>query len=312
MSQLRVLVAGATGQQGGAVVDHLLSGKYGEFAVHALTRSPESDRAQALADRGATVVEGNLLSKDDLILAVEAVDAVFCVTTGENGEADAEIEQGTNMADVAADAGIEHFVFSSAPGDTGVPHWDAKHAVEQHIHDLELPATFIRPAAFMQNFERQRETILNGILAFPLAEGVSLQMVDAGDIGALAVTVLADPEKYVGETVELAGDEHTLESAAEVFTHVTGTDVDAQHVPIEVARKELIKELGEEAGESLARMFEFRNNNEFGVDIEALERDYDIDLTRLETYLREHGWASRRNQTTGGQDSDYDSLDFGS
>ena len=38
-----VLVIGATGQQGGAVANHLLSGEYGEFDVHALSRSPESD-----------------------------------------------------------------------------------------------------------------------------------------------------------------------------------------------------------------------------------------------------------------------------
>ncbi|AUV84253.1 hypothetical protein C2R22_22125 (plasmid) [Salinigranum rubrum] len=63
MSQFSVLVVGATGRQGGAVADHLLSSGYRDFDVHALTRSPESDRAQALGDQGATLVEGNLLEK---------------------------------------------------------------------------------------------------------------------------------------------------------------------------------------------------------------------------------------------------------
>ena len=43
MSQRSVLVTGATGKQGGAVADHLLSGAYGEFDVYALTRSPEDE-----------------------------------------------------------------------------------------------------------------------------------------------------------------------------------------------------------------------------------------------------------------------------
>lgn len=292
MSQFSVLVVGATGRQGGAVADHLLSGEYGEFDVHALTRSPESDRAQVLADRGATLVEGNLLNKASLTPAVETVDAVYCVTIeAESGTTpteagiEAEIEQGTNMAEVAAEIGIEQFVFSSVAGaerDTGIPNFESKYDIEQRIHDLGLPATILRPVTIMQNYERQREVILNGTLASPLAEGVSMQMVDVSDIGALAATALATPEEYVGETVEVAGDEHTLESAAEVFTDVTGTEVDAQHVPIEVAREEM--------GEVLAMMFEWINDYGYGVDIEALERGHNIDLTRLETYLREHDW----------------------
>ncbi len=290
MNPRSVFVTGATGQQGGAVANALLSGEYGEFDVHALTRNPDSNRAQTLSDRGATITEGNLLHKDSLSSTVKAVDAVYCVTTPAEG-VDAEIEQGTNMVEVAADGRIEHFVFSSARGaerDTGIPHFDSKYAVEQRIRDLELPATIIRPVAFMQNYEYQREVILNGTLASPLDEGVPLQLVDTEDIGTLAATALATPETYVGETIELAGDEHTLESAAEVFSAVAGTKVNAQHVPIEVAREEM--------GKSLTMMFEWLDDHRFDNNIEALERDHDINLTRFETYLREHGWASGRNQ----------------
>ena len=292
MSQFSVLVVGATGRQGGAVADYLLSGEYGDFDVHALTRSPKSDRAQALADRGATIIKGNLLDKDSLTPTVEVVDAVYCVTVeAESGTApteagiEAEIKQGTNMAEVAAEIGIEQFVYSSVAGaerDTGIPNFESKYDIERRIHDLGLPATILRPVTIMQNYERQREVILNGTLASPLAEGASMQMVDVSDIGALAATTLATREEYVGETVEVAGDEHTLESAAEVFTAVTGTEVDAQHVPIEVAREEM--------GEVLATMFEWINDQGYGVDIEALERDHDVNLTRLETYLRANNW----------------------
>jgi uncharacterized protein YbjT (DUF2867 family) len=52
---------------------------------------------------------------------------------------------------------------------------------------------------FMQNFEGQREDITDGTLALPLAEGVSLQMVDVDNIGALAGEALADPDRYIGQ-----------------------------------------------------------------------------------------------------------------
>lgn len=81
----------------------------------------------------------------------------------------------------------------------------------------------------MQNFEIQRETITNGTVAFPLAEGNTVQMIDVTDIGAFAAAVLADPDRYIGEAVELAGDERTLEAGAEIFSAALANDVEAQH-----------------------------------------------------------------------------------
>lgn len=59
-----VLVVGATGNQGGAVADRLLSEiEHTTFEVHALTRNRDSPAARSLADRGATVIEGDLNDK---------------------------------------------------------------------------------------------------------------------------------------------------------------------------------------------------------------------------------------------------------
>ena len=281
-----VLVAGATGQQGGAVADRLLSGDHGDFDVHALSRSPESDACQLLADRGATIVEGDLGDKGTLRPAVENVDAVFCVTQFFTAGHEGEVEHGTNLAEVAADVGVEHFVFSSVGGaerDTGIPHFDSKYEIEERIRDLGLPATIIRPVFFMQNFEGQREDITDGTFALPLAEDVSVQIVSVDDIGGLAAEALADPERYEGQAIELAGDEGTLEEMAQVFTEVTGVDIEAQHVPVDVAREQM--------GEEYAVMFEWFNEHGYEADIDALRREHDIDPSSLEEYLHEYGWA---------------------
>lgn len=188
------------------------------------------------------------------------------------------------MAEVAADTGITHFVFSSIYGaerDTGIAHWDSKAEIEQRIRAFGLPTTIIRLVAFMQNFEWQREAILNGTLASPLAEGVPMLLVDVGDIGALVATALATPVEYIGETIELVSDEHTLESAAEVFTDVTGTDVDAHYLSAEAARQEF--------PEIAVPGFEWHNEHLEGVS-EDRDRDIAIDLTSLDTHLRQHGW----------------------
>ena len=229
MSLQKVLVVGATGNQGGAVADHLLSGNYGEFDVHALTRNPQSERAQLLAERGATIVKGDLLNKDELISAIKGIDAVFGVTTPDGGP-DAETEKGTNLVEAVADGEVDHFVSSSVSGverGAGIAFFDPKYATEQRIKELDLPVTVIRPVALMQTFEAQRQVVSQGVFTLPLAEGVPLQMVDTGDIGALTATALSAPEQYIGETLELAGDEHTLKSAAVTLGRATSRLSDA-------------------------------------------------------------------------------------
>lgn len=283
-----VLVVGATGNQGGAVVDQLLAANDDaddEFAVHGLTRDASSENAQALAERGVTVVEGDLGDKESLRAAVEDVDAVFAVTnyfiTGFEGE----IEQGTNIAEVAAESDIDHFIFSSVGGADlaeEVEHFVSKYRVEQRIADLDLPATILRPVYFMGNLDGNREEIQNGTLALPLNEGVSLQMLDVGDYGAVAARVFAAPDEYVGEIIEVAGDEHTLESMAATFTDILDTDVEAVHVPLNDAR--------EQQPEDLVMMYEWFNEEGYTADIDALETEFDRQFHSLATYLRNHDW----------------------
>jgi uncharacterized protein YbjT (DUF2867 family) len=280
-----ILVVGATGTQGGAVVNHLIASDE-EFDVHGLTRNPESDAAEQLADRGVTVEEGNLEEKDMLRPLVENVDAVFGVTNFWEHGYDHEVQEGTNLAEVAADVGVEHFVFSSVGGaerDTNISHFDSKYEIEERIRELDLPATIVRPVFFMQNFEGMRESIENGTLAMALDEGISLQMIDAENIGAFVARTFERPDQYQGKAFELAGDEHNLEDAATVFSAVLGREVEAQHVPID--------DLREQMGDEYAVMFEWFNEHGYEADIEELRMNHDVAFTELEEYLREQGWV---------------------
>jgi len=286
-----VLVTGATGNQGGAVVDHLLAA--GEFDVHGLTRDATSDAARALTERGVTMVEGDLNEPESLRTPMDAADAVFLVTNFWTEGYDRQVQQGKNVADVAAEMGVEHVVFSGVGShwrETGVPHFDSAAEIEAHAREREFSLTVLGPVFFFQNLEAFVESILGGTLALPLAEGVALQMVDVDDIGRVAAEVLARPGAFDGERVELAGDERTLAETADAIASVAGIDVEPSHVPIEDAY--------EEFGEEFTVMCEWFNEVGYDADIDVLEERFGFAFATLEEYLREHGWTEKEGMAT--------------
>lgn len=286
IDETSVLVVGATGNQGGAVAHHLLSTP--AFDVRALTRRPNSDAARALAARGVTLERGDLGEKETLRDAVSGVDAVFCVTDYfSTGTEEGEIEHGTNMAEVAAETDVEHFVYSSAMDadrDTGVPHFDSKFAVERRIEELGLPATVLRPAPYFQSFEEQRHLINAGFLTLATDRGVALPMLDVADVGAAAKYALCHPDETVGEAYDLFGGCYTLADAGEVFSSVTGRTVTPMSVPPSM--------LGLAMGSEIAEMFEWFN--EYDARREATPPAIDVELTTLREYAEARPWTGSR------------------
>ncbi|MCU4925029.1 NmrA/HSCARG family protein [Halobacteria archaeon AArc-dxtr1] len=283
-----VLVTGATGNQGGAVVEHLLASD-AAFDVHGLTRDADGDVAQELADRGVTMVEGDLNDPDSLRPHLGDVDAVFLVTNFWTEGYETQVEQGKNVADVAAEEGIDHLVFSGVGShhrETGVPHFDSAWEIEQHIQELDLPTTVLQPVFFFQNFEAFAEdAVEDGTIALPLAEGVSLQMIDVTDVGHAAAVAFESPDEFVDERIELAGDELTLAETAEALSAVTGVDVEPYHVPIEDAYDSF--------GEEFTVMCEWFNEVGYDADLDALEDRFGFEFTAIEEYLRDNGWEDK-------------------
>ncbi|SIR86401.1 NmrA/HSCARG family protein [Natronorubrum thiooxidans] len=288
-----VLVTGATGNQGGSVVEHLLESDT-DFDVFGLTRDASGDRAQELADQGVTMVEGDLNDNASLKPHVADVDAVFSVTNFWTVGYETQVQQGKNIAEVASEAGVDQFVFSgvgSHEKDTGVPHFDSAEEIDQHAQDLDLPMTVLQPVFFFQNLEAFAEDIVeDGQLALPLEDGVALQMIDVDDVGHAATVAFENPDTFVGEHVELAGDELTLAETAETLSDVTGVDVEPVHVPIEDAYDSF--------GEEFTVMCEWFNEVGYSADIDALEAQFGFEFTDLETYLREHGWEDKEGMAS--------------
>ena len=146
-----VLVTGGTGSQGGATVTHLLAAK--KVRVRVLTRNLESPKAKSLAARGVELVKGDFEDVASLRTALAGVSAAFSVQQWtEKGGTAAEELNGKRFADAIKASGSPHLVYSSAEGverKSGLGHYESKWAIEQHIRDLNLPATILRPVGFM-------------------------------------------------------------------------------------------------------------------------------------------------------------------
>jgi uncharacterized protein YbjT (DUF2867 family) len=146
-----ILVCGATGKQGGAVARSLLDRG---FQVRGLTRNPQKPAAQALADQGAEVVQGDMEERSSMERALEGAYGIFSVQNFWETGYDREVQQGKTVADAAKAAGVEHFVYSSvgsAHRQTGLSHFESKWEVENHMRELDLRYTILRPVFFMQN-----------------------------------------------------------------------------------------------------------------------------------------------------------------
>jgi uncharacterized protein YbjT (DUF2867 family) len=186
---MTILVTGSTGTIGSQVLSHL----QGRGAtVRALTRSPETAQLPA----GVTPVRGDLADIDSLRAALDGVSTLFLLVPN---VAD-ELTQAMLALTAAREAGVKGIVYLSVFGaDTyaDVPHFAGKYTVEKMIEAMDLPATILRPAYFIQNDLRQKDPLQKfGAYGAPIgAKGVS--MVDIRDIGEAAAIELLRREQSV-------------------------------------------------------------------------------------------------------------------
>ena len=284
MNDKIVAVTGATGQQGGAVARKLLAEGW---QVRALTRETNKPAAQELASLGAELVPGDMEDRAQLEAAFQGAYGVFSVQNFwlPNVGFEGEIRQGKNVADAAKGAGVKHLVYSSvgaAHRGMGQKHFESKWIIEQYIHSLELPYTILRPAAFYENFNWERASILNGTFnALGLRPEKGRQLIAVEDIAAFVGLALANPKQYLGKTIELSGDELTEAQLADTFAKVIGRPV----------KLTMPTGGGRMSEEEMVAMFNFFNGEAYGADIPALRKLHPGLLT-LEQYLRKNGWEN--------------------
>jgi len=280
-----ILVAGATGKQGGAVARELLGRGY---RVRAMTRHPEGEAAQALAELGAQVVRGDLNDPASLAEAVKGVWGVFSVQNTWEAGVEREEEQGKRFARISNESGVQHFVYSSvgsADRATGIPHFENKWRVEETVRNLDLPSyTILRPVFFMENFLAPwlKPGLDEGKLTVGIKPTAVLQMIAVRDIGKYGAWAFDNHQALNGRALDIAGDAHTMPETAKIIGAATGRKIEFVPTPIEEVRK---------FSEDFAMMLEWFDAGGYDVNIKRLSQESGIQPTTLVDWAAMVDWS---------------------
>ncbi|CVK86410.1 related to nucleoside-diphosphate-sugar epimerases [Fusarium mangiferae] len=282
-TQKTMLIFGATGKQGGAVIDNILSNSPdSSFNIIAVTRNPTSRKAQALAaNPKISVVEGDLDNVGAIFAKAGPVWGVYSVQIN----SDAEEQQGKAVVNAAVQHGVQHFVYSS--GDRGGPerspnnptyvkNFAAKYAIEKHLEQQardsvqQMTYTILRPVTFFENITTER-------------------MVSTKDIGWFAAQSLIWPEMYKNMALTLVGDELTQREADAIYYEFIGQKMALAPCPVASAVKFVLRG-------SVGDMFKWFADEGYGGDVQEC-RAYNPGLQDLRTWLEENKRNFEKNSS---------------
>ena len=300
-----IAVLGATGAQGGGLVHAILNNPEGGFAARAITRDPGSEKARALAARGAEVVAADVDDRASLERAFAGAYGAYCVTFyWDHYSPERELAEARNMAAAAKETGLQHVVWSTLE-DTRkwiplsdrrmptlmdhykVPHFDGKGVADQAFVDAGVPTTFLLTSFYWDNFiafgmgPRKGS---DGRLAITLPmDDKKLPSIAAEDIGKCAYGIFRRGKEFIGKTAGIAGEHLTGEQMAYALSEALGKDVHYNAISPGTYRG-----LGFPGAEDLGNMFQFKRDfNDYYCGARSVDftRSLNPDLQDFRTWL---------------------------
>jgi len=231
----RILVTGATGKVGSALLDNLGNA---DVELRALIRN--GSKARSLGLRNVEVVSGDFLESQTLRPALEGVDAIFLLTPIHPHQ----VQQAANVIDVASESGNDPHVVrlsvhqASHEAPTRISRQHAE--IEERLISSGLPYTLLRPQSFMQNTLLSAPTVAcQGRIFQPMKDG-RLGMIDARDIGEVAAKVLTE-DGHEGKTYTLTGPAAiSFYDVAEALSEVLDKEVAYVPIPPEKAKEAML------------------------------------------------------------------------
>ena len=254
-----ILVVGATGMQGGGVARHLM--RQGVSKVRCMTRRPDSEPARLLQQQGAEIVQADLDDPASIRRAAHGCYGVFGVTNFWEAYF-REYDQGVNLIDAAAEAGVGHLVLSTLPsskkisdGEIDLPHFETKARMEDHAQSRNMPFTFVHVAFYYENFLNyfppQRQPDGSYSFGFPLGDAC-LGAVAAEDIGGVVTRIFESRAEFAHKTVEIIGDEMPSTEYAQIMSRILKRKIRYTDIA-----RETYASMGFPGARELADMFEF-------------------------------------------------------
>jgi uncharacterized protein YbjT (DUF2867 family) len=284
-SDRTILITGVTGNQGGAVAKALQGTG---FHLRGLTRTPDSERAAALARDGVDVVKGDLDDEASLRAALAGAWGVFGVQNTWEAGVEREEAQGKRLATLAREAGVEHYVYTSvgsANERTGIPHFDNKWRIEETVRSLRFPShVILRPVFFMENLLAPY-SLQGSTLAWALGPDTKLQMIAVDDIGWFGARAFTDAAALNRREIDLAGDVRTMPEVAEILTDALGRPIAFAQTPIEQVQQ---------YSKDTALMLQWFERVGYSADIVGLEREFGRALTKLPNWASRHAGPNGR------------------
>jgi len=248
-----ILVAGAAGLQGGAVVTALLA--KGNFAIRAIVRDKNSEASQALAAKNIELVETTFDDLDGLTKAAQGAAGVFSVQMGSHpGNKGEETRHATNLVSAAKAAGVRQFVHTSVARAGEQEHfvdwdkgrweplyWQEKTAAIEAVKAAGFAYwTILKPPYLMENLLPPRDAVMfpmmaQGKLNTPIAPDTKVDWLTGEDIGRFAAEAFTQPEKFNHKELSLVADKLTMAEVAEALSAVTGKRFEATSLTEEEA-----------------------------------------------------------------------------
>ncbi len=222
----KIVICGATGKQGGAVLRSLLAA--GHRDLRALSRIPGGSSAASIRAQGVEVVAADLDDRASLNAAFNGAYGVYGVTTmmSSSGKLDMQMErrQGINIAEACVENEVEHLVLSTIPsiGDQVlVPYIRSKLDIEAYVRERGIPFTFLGPGSFMDEIGGEYLPIKNGVVTGQAADDVKIPYVACEDIGEFAKLAFENPDAFRGRKLNLIGDFISGDELAAVLSRVS-------------------------------------------------------------------------------------------
>ena len=203
-----------------------------------------------------------MADRDSLDRVFAGADGVYNVQNPMISGFEGEVQQGKNVADAAKVAGVQHVVYGAAGigSITGVPSWDTKVEIEQHMKGLGLPLTVLRPNAFMELMTDKAyypPVAIWHVMVKLMGGGRNVPWLAVDDLGAIAAQVFADPGRFAGVEIPLASEVRTLDESREIWTDVFGKPPSKFPMPVW-----LFQRIAGHAGKDLPTMWRWLRTHE--------------------------------------------------
>ncbi len=298
-----ILIIGATGNQGGALISALITNPAFSpetYTIYAVTRNPSSPSASALAAKSPAIklIAGDINNVPAMFESLPSKPwGVFSVQPRGKDE----IPQGKAVVDAALKAGVEHFVYtsvdrggqSSDTTPTNVPHFKSKYEIEKYLLDAvarsagKMTYTILRPVFFLDNLEGG---FVGKVIATAwrdhLPSTKKMQVIAASDIGWFGASAFlhSSSADYGNAALSIAGDELTFNEANEIFQQETGQPIPTSYGFIASSLVNLVK--------GVRLMFRYMRTDGTGCDVQKC-RAMNPDMKTMRTWAAGSSFSTK-------------------